>query len=104
MGFFEKLLQGMSGGHQGGHHRGQGNYPGGDHGWGQNYPSNSGQPSGGVAAGGPSCPKCGIVPNPGARFCAQCGTTLLPGACAACNASLAPGVKFCPNCGKALQS
>ncbi|MBL8450179.1 MAG: zinc ribbon domain-containing protein [Elusimicrobia bacterium] len=100
MGFFEKLLRGMAGGHHGGHH---GNAPGGHHGWGHGYPSNPGQPYGGVSAGGASCPKCGTIADPGARFCAQCGATLLPGTCAACNASLAPGMKFCPNCGKAQQ-
>lgn len=100
MGFFEKLLRGMAGGHHGGQQR---NYSGGHHGWGHGYPPNPGQPSTEVPASGPTCPQCGSVSNPGARFCQQCGTSQLPATCADCNANLAPGVKFCPNCGKAQQ-
>lgn len=97
MGIFEKLLRGMAGSHHGG-------YRGGHHGGRHGYPSNTGQPYEGAPAGGPPCPKCGIVVGSGARYCPQCGTSLVPGTCAACNATLTVGAKFCPNCGKASSS
>ena len=43
-------------------------------------------------------------PTLGGRYCAQCGTALVPSNCVDCNANLAPGTKFCPNCGKAQQT
>ncbi|MDA8258404.1 MAG: zinc-ribbon domain-containing protein, partial [Betaproteobacteria bacterium] len=39
----------------------------------------------------------------GARFCQQCGTSLLAGKCSGCGAELSAGTKFCAQCGKAQQ-
>ncbi|EEV5611413.1 zinc-ribbon domain-containing protein, partial [Escherichia coli] len=33
--------------------------------------------------------------------CQQCGTSLVPSACAQCGTTLQPGTKFCAQCGKA---
>lgn len=98
MGFFDKLLQNVGGGHHGGS-RSSGH--GGGHGDRYGYPPPSPPlgtgPSGG---GGPICPSCSAANSPGARFCAQCGKSLMPGTCSNCNAGLIVGAKFCANCGK----
>jgi hypothetical protein len=44
------------------------------------------------------CGACGAHGEPGARFCAQCGVTLVDG-WATCGAALPKGAKFCPDCG-----
>lgn len=46
-----------------------------------------------------SCPKCQSPNAQGAKFCAECGLSLLPKACSRCNQPLSPGVKFCSECG-----
>ncbi|MBC7292831.1 MAG: zinc-ribbon domain-containing protein, partial [Thermoleophilia bacterium] len=60
-----------------------------------------GGPSGGNP--GSPCPKCGSANASGARFCQQCGTSLLAGKCSGCGAELSAGTKFCAQCGKAQQ-
>jgi class 3 adenylate cyclase len=50
-----------------------------------------------------TCPACGAAASPGARFCAQCGTTLA-GACPQCGAAAAPTASFCADCGHALRT
>lgn len=46
-----------------------------------------------------SCPKCQSSNAQGAKFCAECGQSLLPKACSRCNQPLNPGAKFCSECG-----
>ncbi|MBI4850584.1 MAG: SPFH domain-containing protein [Acidobacteria bacterium] len=46
-----------------------------------------------------ACPKCQSPNAQGAKFCAECGTSLLPKACSRCNQPLNPGAKFCSECG-----
>jgi membrane protease subunit (stomatin/prohibitin family) len=51
---------------------------------------------------GVACPKCGSPVAAGAKFCPECGQSMVPqsgGLCAACGAKLTPGAKFCPECG-----
>jgi len=69
------------------------------------------------------CPNCGFENRPEARFCKQCGDTLLEHGeplqapstheappppsgtiCPACGATAKPGARFCPRCGKALEA
>jgi class 3 adenylate cyclase/tetratricopeptide (TPR) repeat protein len=45
-----------------------------------------------------SCPNCGTVNQPGAKFCLECGTALALG-CRNCGAQLLAGAKFCQECG-----
>jgi len=100
MGFFDRLLGGMIGGHHGGGGRGHG---GGGHGGGGGHHGGYGPYSGGPAAGAPpgtNCPNCSAGNPAGARFCQQCGTSLAPAKCASCGAELAAGAKFCAQCGK----
>lgn len=44
------------------------------------------------------CPSCGQPVRAGAKFCAQCGASLVQ-TCAKCGAELRPGAKFCDSCG-----
>jgi class 3 adenylate cyclase len=48
-----------------------------------------------------ACPSCGRENPDGARFCIECGTSLVP-ACPACGAELPDGARFCPSCGAAV--
>ena len=49
-----------------------------------------------------SCPDCGPRPEPGARYCSNCGR-FLPGACGHCGVAItAPGAKYCSGCGGSL--
>lgn len=96
MGFLDKLLQNMGSGHHGSSRGGHG----GGHGDGYGYPPPAPPytaPSGGA---GPTCPSCSAANVPGARFCAQCGKSMVPGTCSNCNTSLVAGARFCANCGK----
>jgi len=96
MSFLGKLLSGMSGGHHGGGHGG------GRHGYRDDAYRNPTPPSvpAPPSGAGISCPACSAPNLQGARFCAQCGKSLIPGNCDSCKASLVAGAKFCPNCGK----
>src|SRR5262245_72445 len=47
------------------------------------------------------CTSCGRANRPGARFCAGCGTALVP-RCPACGAEAPPNARFCEACGAAL--
>jgi hypothetical protein len=58
-----------------------------------------------------SCPRCGTVARPGARFCLNCGAALAPAiasppamsVCPACGAvATRPGARFCQRCGGPL--
>lgn len=93
MGFLDKLLQGMGGGHHGG---GRGDHRGGRHG----YPSPTGQAYVAPSGGGLTCTSCAAVNPPGARFCAQCGKSFVPGTCSNCGSGWVAEAKFCANCGK----
>ncbi len=50
------------------------------------------------------CPYCGALLRPGARFCSRCGHSLHSAAalCPYCGALLRPGARFCPRCGRAI--
>ena len=48
------------------------------------------------------CPKCGHMNPVGAKFCANCGTSLTSSSCPSCHKEVEPGAKFCPNCGAKL--
>ena len=48
-----------------------------------------------------SCPQCGHVNPPPAKFCSDCGAKLEK-ACRRCGQSNAPGSRFCNECGEAL--
>lgn len=52
-----------------------------------------------------TCPKCGAQVNSGAKFCAECGTSMAPPTqkCVKCGASIKQGAKFCPECGAKQQ-
>ncbi|MFZ5557059.1 MAG: zinc ribbon domain-containing protein [Pseudomonadota bacterium] len=85
MGFFKHMLGNLMGGHHGGsRHGGYGGNPG--------YPQDSSPAI--------TCLKCGSANTAEARFCQQCGASLLPAKCAGCGAELAAGAKFCGQCGK----
>lgn len=59
-----------------------------------------------------SCPKCGTLNSPSAKFCSSCGAVLQPMQsrqeapqsirCSKCGAENKPGSKFCENCGAPL--
>jgi membrane protease subunit (stomatin/prohibitin family) len=89
-------------------------FPGG----GQGY---SGGGGGGGGAAAVACPSCAASNQPGAKFCASCGTALAsPDAstpacpscgsanqatarfCSSCGATMAPAVRRCANCGEEL--
>ena len=101
MGFLERMLGNLIGGHhggyRGGHHGGSrhGGF-GGDPG----YPQGTG-PVGGNA--GNPCPKCGSANANDARFCRQCGASLAAAECSGCGAELAADARFCGQCGKLRQ-
>ena len=59
---------------------------------------NGAPPSGGN--GGIGCPSCKTLNAPGARFCQQCGMSLVPAVCKQCGALLQAGAKFCGQCGQ----
>jgi len=110
MGFLEKIFGGHHGGGHGdrqrqghggssrahGHNDGNSNTPpSSDSAWGR-----SSQPLP-PAATLQACGACNATNEVGARFCQQCGTSLLPITCSGCNTQLTPGMKFCGQCGKA---
>jgi class 3 adenylate cyclase/tetratricopeptide (TPR) repeat protein len=52
------------------------------------------------------CRTCGSELQPGARFCASCGTPVesaTAGTCASCGAALSPGTRFCASCGAPVE-
>ena len=50
-----------------------------------------------------NCPSCGHENRDGARFCAECGTSLTePRACPSCGTENPADAKFCDACGHAL--
>ncbi|WP_371134222.1 zinc ribbon domain-containing protein [Polaromonas sp.] len=100
MGFLDKLLQSMGGGHHGSSRSGHGSGHGSGRGDGYGYPPPPAPPYTAPSGGGPTCPSCSAANIPGARFCAQCGKSVIPGICSNCNTPLVAGAKFCPNCGK----
>ena len=61
------------------------------------------QPGG---TGGVACPSCGTSNQPGAKFCASCGTAMAPPGvpCPSCQAENPAGAKFCASCGTALSA
>jgi hypothetical protein len=49
----------------------------------------------------PMCLLCGIIVNPGAKFCRICGAKI-SGVCGRCGFALPLNVKFCPQCGQKI--
>lgn len=113
MGFFEKLL---GGGHDRGHSNKHGNSHdsshGGSHGdqrYRQDAPrpidnrwGTSGAASPTVATTTVACHSCNMANDSSARFCQQCGKSLLLiTTCRGCNSALKPDAKFCDQCGVA---
>lgn len=92
MGLFDKLFSGHHGGGRG-HHGG--NYRDSDHNRGYGDGSNIQRPANLIA-----CPSCGGANQPGARFCQQCGTSMVATQCAKCSTVLAPNARFCGSCGQ----
>ncbi|WP_435889073.1 double zinc ribbon domain-containing protein [Variovorax boronicumulans] len=92
------MLERLFGGHGGSRHGGGGGHHGsqGGHGYGRDAPP--------LPPGGSACPACRAVNAAGARFCQQCGTSMLPAACRQCGTALAPGAKFCAQCGQSTQA
>lgn len=99
MGILDRIFGGHDGGHGGGHgsSQGHGNSHGhgspSDHDWGRN-PAPS--------ASGITCPQCKAINPQGARFCSQCGTSLVPASCTKCSSVIPTGAKFCAQCGNAV--
>ena len=93
MSFFDKLFSGNHGGGRG-HHCGH--YRDSDHNRGYGNGSNTQQPANLIA-----CASCGCANQPGARFCQQCGTSMVATQCTKCATVLAPSARFCGSCGQA---
>lgn len=87
MSFLDRIF----GNHHGEHHDSRHGSHGGGYGNGMPPRGNN---------GGIGCPNCRVLNAPGARFCQQCGTSLVPAACTQCGAKLQAGTKFCGQCGK----
>ncbi|MEA5537468.1 adenylate/guanylate cyclase domain-containing protein [Limnoraphis robusta Tam1] len=50
-----------------------------------------------------NCPNCGILNSEGAKFCAECGTSLYK-TCSNCKQKNSPQAKYCTECGTSLKS
>ena len=48
-----------------------------------------------------TCPNCGTVNPPSAKFCGECGSPLAR-SCPSCGTAAPPGTRFCVECGAAL--
>jgi membrane protease subunit (stomatin/prohibitin family) len=79
---------------------GAGQNPGGGLGPSPSMPPSAPAP----AAAGGSCPACHAPNAPGAKFCSNCGTSMVPKSvhCTQCGVEATPGAKFCAACGTAL--
>jgi hypothetical protein len=56
-----------------------------------------------TAAATVHCPKCGAEAKAGAKFCDECGSSLVQRTeCPKCGAKLAAGAKFCAECGQKI--
>ncbi|WP_369831420.1 zinc ribbon domain-containing protein [Dickeya sp. Secpp 1600] len=89
MGIFDKLLGGHHGkGHHGHHHNNE------------HHSSHGSYPT--VNHAGVSCPNCRSLHAPTARFCQQCGSSLVPAVCPQCSTSVQAGAKFCGQCGSTI--
>ena len=49
-----------------------------------------------------ACARCQATNPPAAKFCNQCGTSLMAPTCGGCGARLTWNARFCTRCGKAL--
>ncbi|MBQ8537270.1 MAG: SPFH domain-containing protein [Clostridia bacterium] len=49
---------------------------------------------------GSFCAQCGSSVNPGAKFCSNCGASQGAPKCSGCGSDLTQGAKFCSNCGQ----
>jgi ribosomal protein L40E len=92
MGFFERLL----GGHYGKRHHRDSDFHDSDFRHGRR---GAGVPVQSVANS--ICPSCRAANVSGARFCHQCGTSMVTTACPQCSAPLVASAKFCGECGRA---
>lgn len=111
MGIFDRLLGGGHGrSHGGGHGIGHGGGHGSSHddryrndpprpqdnAWG----ASQGMRSPAAAVSTIACAACGAANGLAARFCQQCGISLVPVKCTGCDAEVVVGMKFCGECGK----
>jgi membrane protease subunit (stomatin/prohibitin family) len=73
-------------------------------GGGPGFAAPPGGAGGAATATGVSCASCGTANAEGAKFCANCGTSLAPPtvACASCQAPNPVGAKFCSSCGTSM--
>ena len=55
----------------------------------------------GSSMAGPACGSCGEALSPTAKFCNECGASVGAAACGQCGAALGSGAKFCNECGAA---
>ncbi|WP_366927079.1 double zinc ribbon domain-containing protein [Dickeya dadantii] len=89
MGIFDKLFGGHHGAGHHGYHHGNGHRDSHDR-----YPTGNNA--------GMSCPNCRSLNAATARFCQQCGSSLVPAACPQCGTSVQAGAKFCGQCGNTI--
>ena len=60
------------------------------------------EPKSAPKAAGATCPHCSAAVSENAKFCPECGKSLMR-ACPACGAALSATVKFCPECGQKIK-
>jgi membrane protease subunit (stomatin/prohibitin family) len=65
-------------------------------------PARQPQPAPVAQAQGKVCPKCSAQNVASAKFCNECGTSLMPAACPKCGHIPQAGAKFCIECGTGL--
>ncbi|TXH87284.1 MAG: zinc-ribbon domain-containing protein [Rhodoferax sp.] len=89
------ILDNLFGRHHSDHHRSShGHHEDSRHG----YSSGHGGPA--LGATGLDCSACRAQNQPNARFCQQCGKSLIPSACRQCGTTMQTGAKFCAQCGQ----
>jgi len=73
-------------------------------GGGGGYAGPGGAGPGSAVAQGAACSSCNTPNAPGAKFCANCGTSMAPPtvACPSCQAANPQGAKFCSGCGTSM--
>ena len=102
MSFLNNLFGGHHDGRHGGHHQHDHHDEHYDRGYGYRAPTNAyGNPVSAPPTG-VVCPSCRATNGVGARFCQQCGTSLVPKVCKQCGSTVQAGAKFCAQCGQTI--
>lgn len=97
--FKKELIVGILDRLFGGHHRDGDRHHGGV----GHHSANYRQGSSSVGASpSTACSKCHTANASGARFCKQCGNSLIPAMCGQCGAAVPTNAKFCEQCGKPI--